>query len=141
LLHRPAPWFQWGLWVGGVFGTSYAATNGTATVQQELGLFEARAAFLRAGGFRLGVTAGAGAFLLQAKGTQVAPRMPEQDSVWSALLALGLHAEQSLGSEFALGLTARALALAPALGVAIAGERGKVHLPALQVSLGLSVGF
>ncbi len=55
--------------------------------------------------------------------------------------ALGLHADQSLGGDFALGLSARALALAPALGVAIAGEMQKMQLPALQASLGLSVGF
>jgi hypothetical protein len=141
LLHRPLPWFQWGVWVGGVFGTSYDAATGSASVRQELAFLEARAMFLRTSGFRLGAAAGAGAFFLQAKGDPRAPRQPEQDSVWSGLLALGLHAEQSLGSDFALGLSARALALAPALGVAIAGERAKLQLPVLQVSLGLSVGF
>jgi hypothetical protein len=141
LLYRPLPWFQCGVWVGGVFGTSYDAATGSASVRQELGLLEARAMFLRVSGFRLGVTAGAGAFFLQATGAPRQPRLPEQDSVWSGLLAVGLHAEQSLGSDFALGLSARALALAPALGVAIAGERAKLQLPVLQVSLGLTVGF
>jgi hypothetical protein len=102
---------------------------------------EARAAFIRIQGFSLALAAGAGVFLLQAHGTVREPLVPEEDSVASALFSLGLHADQSLGGDFALGLSARALALAPALGVAIAGERAKLQLPALQASLGLSVGF
>jgi hypothetical protein len=141
VLHRPWSWFEWGAWIGGVFGTSFDGERGTATVQQELGFLEARAAFIRIQGFSLAVAAGAGVFLLQAHGTVRQPLVPEEDSVASALFTLGLHADQSLGGDFALGLSARALALAPALGVAIAGERAKMQLPAFQASLGLSVGF
>lgn len=143
LLHRPVPWFQWGIWVGGAFGTRYEASAGRASMVQELGLLEARATFLRTHEFRLAVLAGAGAFFIQAKGAPSAPHLlPAQDSVWSSLLAFGLHAEQSLGGDFALGLSARALALVPALGVAIASDdRTKLQLPTLQVSLGLCVGF
>jgi hypothetical protein len=143
LLHRPLPWFQWGLWFGGVFGTSLdaAAGPGSASVLQELGFLEARASILRAGGFSVAVLAGGGAFFLQARGSVREPLHPESDSVWSGLLAVGLHLEQSLGGDFALGLSARALALAPKLGVAILGDRVPLQLPALQASLGLSVGF
>ncbi len=141
LMHRPWPWFEWGVWFGGAFGTSFDAVRGSASVQQELGFLEARVAFLRVQGFRLSVVGGGGAFFLQARGSVSQPLVSEEDSVWSGLFALGLHADQSLGGDFALGLSARALALAPALGVAIAGEMQKMQLPALQASLGLSVGF
>jgi hypothetical protein len=141
LFHRPLPWFQWGVWVGGVFGSSFDASTGSASMQQELGFLEARASLFRSAGFELAALAGGGAFFLQAKGTPRLPRTPAQDSVWSALATLGLHAEQSLGGDFALGLSARAIALAPSLGVAIADQRATVRLPALQASLGLSVGF
>jgi hypothetical protein len=141
LLHRPLSWFQWGVWFGGAFGTSLDAETGSASVQQELGFLEARASIVRTGGFSLAVLAGAGAFFLQARGSVREPLRPERDSVWSGLLALGLHVEQSLGGDFALGFSARALALAPKLGVAIAGYRVPLQLPAVQASLGLSVGF
>lgn len=141
LLHRPLPWLEWGLWFGGAFGTNVDGMAGSASVQQELALLEARASTFTTRGFSLALLAGAGAFFLQARGSVHEPLRPERDSVWSGLLALGLHVEQSLGGDFALGLSGRALALAPKLGVAIAGERVPVQLPALQVSLGLSVGF
>lgn len=141
-LHRPLPWFQWGVWVGGVFGASYtAASNGRATVQQELGFLEARASLVRTHGFELAALAGAGAFFIQAKGEPNQPRLPKRDTVWSGLATVGVHAEQSLGGDFAIGLSARAIALVPSLGVAIADQSAKIQLPALQVSLGLSVGF
>jgi hypothetical protein len=140
VFHRPLLWFQWGVWLAGpVFGTRFDAERGSATVMQELGLAEARFTFLRVQAFQLALLAGAGAFLLQAEGDPRAPLRSERDSVWSSLFVAGIRAEQGLGEHFALGLSARALAFAPALGVAILGERAPLQQPALQISLGFSV--
>jgi hypothetical protein len=141
VLHRPVSWFQRGLRLGGAFGTSFDAQRGSASVQQGLGFLEARALIVETHGFSVAVLAGGGAFFLQASGTVQSPLTPQDDSVWSSVFTAGLHLEQSLGGDFALGLSGRALALVPALGVAVLGERERLQQPALQVSLGLSVGF
>lgn len=142
VFHRPEAWFQWGLWLAApTFGTGLRGSAGSARVWQETLLLEARATFMRVHGFGLAASAGGGAFLLQAEGAVREPFVSERDAVWSGAFALGLRAEQLLGAVVSVGLSVRALALVPALGVAILNERAALQFPLLRASLGLSVAL
>lgn len=142
VFHHPHARFQWGVWLAGpTFGTGLTVSTGRASVWQETALIEARAAFVRVHGFGLAATASAGAFFLQARGSVRAPLVAERDAVWSGAFALGLRAEQRLGATVAIGLSVRAVALVPELGVAILNERAPLQFPLLRSALGLVVAF
>ena len=142
VFHHPHARFQWGLWLAGpTFGMRLAASTGRAVIWQETALIEARAAFVRVHGFSLAATASGGAVFLQAKGSVRAPLVSKRDAVWSGAFALGLRAEQRLGANIAIGLSGRAVALVPELGVAILNEREQLQFPLLRAALGLVVAF
>lgn len=142
LFHRPIPWLECGLWLSGpVFGTRLEVDTGKARVWHEIGLAEVRASVLHARGFSLAAVGGAGAYFLQATGEVAAPLLRQHDAVASAVLALGLRIEQRVGRGVAFGLNVRALAIVPALGVAVASTRQKVQLPSISATLGLAVGL
>ncbi|HKU41599.1 MAG TPA: hypothetical protein VJR89_25755 [Polyangiales bacterium] len=138
VFHRPLSYVQWGVWIGApVLGQSITTPSGTASVHRGQVVAELRLRALRVAGFSLSPLAGAGMAVLQADGDRVAPLEAKSDAVFGAVAALGLHLEQRLGAGFGLGLSFRALAHLPALGVQVASAEAPLQQPVLEAALGV----
>jgi hypothetical protein len=142
VFYRAASSLELGLLAAGpLAGSRLQTTHGAASMREELCWLEAHFPLLRAGRFRAAPLLALGAFFLQAQGQAVAPLQSHNDQVWSALLALGAHAELELVRRVALSTSVRAFGLAPRLGVAVARDSARLTLPSWQLSLGVTVGL
>jgi hypothetical protein len=139
--HVSAP-LEIGLMLAGpLVGADVQTSLGSASVWQELGWLEAKLRVFDERRFVAALSLGAGVHLMQARGQADPPLLSQSDNVWSGLGALGLHGELGLSRNVGLAAAVRALALLPALGVAVADEREELGVPLVVASLGVSVGW
>lgn len=117
-----------GLLVAGpTFGPRVEASEGSATLRQELALVEASLILTREGWARPFLGVGAGAYHLHARGAARAPFLDGRDDAWAALASLGAGARLYLSPTITTSLTARALAPFPRPVLDFAGN----HVAAL----------
>jgi hypothetical protein len=121
--------------------TELQTSSGSARLHQELAWVEGRWRALSAGRVSAGPVLGVGAYFVQAKGTVVLPLLPRDDRVWTWLLSAGLHLEVALLPQLSAAVSARALWTYPRVGVSVARDSVRLDSPALEASLGLSLGL
>jgi hypothetical protein len=127
--------------VGPVFGSRVDASEGSATVRQELAIGELAFALTpRDAVVRPTIGIGAGAYHLAAQGNATTPFLGESDDLWSALIAASLGASVRLAPHARVDLSGRALVAFPRPTLAFASsEVADGGRPALALSLGLEV--
>lgn len=124
------------------FGARVTAAQGSASVRQELGLVEGAFEPDLVDWIRLYVTAGAGAYHLDATGFANAPYTSGGASSWSALVAAGLGARRCLAGSTWLALDVRELVAFPRPVISFAGETVAVAMrPGTLAGLTLAVSF
>jgi hypothetical protein len=142
LSYRTTDWLELGILASGpLVGAKLETVEGSATMHQELGLLEARVSVLRSPLFDVGVNAALGVHLLSAEGQALPPLLSKSDRVASFAFAMGLAAEVKLSARIALGVTLRAVGMAPRVGVAVARESAVLALPVVLASGGIVVGL
>lgn len=127
--------------VGPLVGARFRASNGRATLRQELA--QVRAAFdvLTPGRLELGPVLGAGVYHLQAQGQVAPPLNGLTSSVWSFAGSGGVEARLKLTDALTLGGSVEGILLTPRPVVAIDSELEELGQPLLLAALGLGVAF
>jgi hypothetical protein len=118
-----AAWSVAVLAVGPAFGGRVAASEGNATVRQELALAELALEPPASGPITALVALGAGAYHLDASGTATAPFASGHDEAWAALLGAGAGLRVRLAGAASLVLDAREVMAVPRPVVVFASER------------------
>jgi hypothetical protein len=124
------------------FGARVAATQGSATVRQELAVVEAAFEPALVDWIRPYVAAGAGGYHLDATGYASAPYTSGSADAWSALLATGIGARLRLTGSTWLAFDVRELLALPRPVVAFAGNNVAVAMrPGTLAGMTLAVTF
>jgi len=126
---------------GPLIGASWDTTGGSALLCQEMGWADARYSWWRSRRWDLAVSLAAGVHHLNAQGAARLPLQSRSDDIWSFAGVMGMHAHLQITSNAALGLTLRAIATSPKVGVAVGDETTVLQWPLLSASAGLLVGF
>lgn len=142
LARRTGERFELGLAVAGpILGASFATSDGSASLRQELGWLELRVHVLQTRRLELGANAALGEHYLNAQGRPLPPALPRSDHVLSWLGALGVHAELALLDRVALTFSARALFPTPLPAVGIRKTSETFALPLFYLSTGVALGL
>ena len=124
------------------FGARVAASQGNATVRQELAIVEAAFEPALVDWIRPYVAAGAGGYHLDATGYASAPYTSGSADAWSALLAAGIGARLRLTGSTWLAFDVRELVALPRPVVAFAGDNVAVAMrPGTLAGMTLAVTF
>jgi len=124
------------------FGARVAASQGNATVRQELAIVEAAFEPALVDWIRPYVAAGAGGYHLDATGHASAPYTSGSADAWSALLAAGIGARLRLTGSTWLAFDVRELVALPRPVVAFAGDTVAVAMrPGTLAGMTLAVTF
>jgi hypothetical protein len=128
--------------VGPAFGARATASEGSATVRQELAFAEGAFEPALAGWIHPYLAVGAGAYHLDATGYANAPFANGRADAWSALLAAGVGVRLLLTASTALVVDAREMLALPRPVLAFAGEQVAVAMrPGTIAALSLAVAF
>jgi hypothetical protein len=124
------------------FGARVAASQGNATVRQELAIVEAAFEPALVDWIRPYVAAGAGGYHLDATGYASAPYSSGAADAWSALLAAGIGARLRLTGSTWLAFDVRELVALPRPVIAFAGDTVAVAMrPGTLAGMTLAVTF
>jgi len=124
------------------FGARVGASQGNATVRQELAIVEAAFEPALVDWIRPYVAAGAGGYHLDATGYASAPYTSGSADAWSALLAAGIGARLRLTGSTWLAFDVRELLALPRPVVAFAGDTVAVAMrPGTLAGMTLAVTF
>ncbi len=126
---------------GPLIGASYRASDGTASVRQELAWLELEVTAYRAGAFAVEGVLGAGAYHLDARSEVDPPLVSREKAVTSFETSLGVLLELHATDAVAAVAGVSALALTPRPGVAIAEERTLLREPLVRAFAGMGVDF
>ncbi|HKQ68836.1 MAG TPA: hypothetical protein VJT73_05825 [Polyangiaceae bacterium] len=142
LRRRLAQRLQIGIMAAGpVVGPDWTTAEGSAALRQLIAWGELKASAWQSQRFDVSGSLSLGVHHLAARGEAMPPLLSRTDQVWSMAVAVGAHAEARLTSSAAIGLTARAIGLAPRPGVQVGEQLASVAFPLLNASVGLEVGF
>jgi hypothetical protein len=140
---RPSsPWSIGILGAGPAFGARVSASEGSATVRQELALMETAVEPWSRGPILPYAAAGVGVYHLVTTGYANVPYTSRSGDSWFALFAAGIGARVSLSSTASLVLDARELFALPRPVIAFAGQEVAVSMrPGTLAALLLSVSL
>jgi hypothetical protein len=124
---------------GPVMGAEFSGANGSASMTQALGIFEARLAVVRARAFEVGPTVAFGAYHLGAAGRAAPPLVSKDDDTWAAIGGGGVFFQARLWSRVAASVSARVFGILPPVGVAVGDESAVIRFPVVEASLGVMV--
>jgi hypothetical protein len=140
-----APSSRWSvglLAAGPAFGARVAASEGSATIRQELALAEASVELGTPGPVVPHFAAGGGIYHFASTGYPEPPYTSRSDDVWAALLAAGVGARLPLAASAALRFDVRELLALPRPVVAFAGHQVAASMrPGTLAALLLSVSL
>jgi hypothetical protein len=127
--------------VAPAFGAEVQGTAGSASIRQELALFELVTTLPPASRFLAVLSAGAGVHHAKIDGSANAPYTSDSGDSWGAVAALGAGVGLRLGDRAGLLLDVQALFRAPALAVQVGDQTFRSRTPELGTALGFWEAF